>query len=95
MDSTFLPKLASDNVDGRHIRMVPPLIAASVTFSQPRSLCALALDFSTVRQALSRRTPWSAHPEVAEFVNIDEDKRFSMISMFPNKCDLYRAIRLH
>ena len=60
-----------------------PLMAASVTLSQPRSLCALALDFSTVRQALSRRTPWSAHPVVAEFVKIDEDKMFLMISMFP------------
>ena len=39
-----------------------PLMAASVTLSQPRSLCALAFDFSTVRQALSSRTPWSAHP---------------------------------
>ena len=56
-----------------------------VTFSHPRSLWEFAWLFLTVRQALSRRTPWAAHP--ARWPCPGREKpgmsRSSSLNMFP------------
>ena len=61
LDVKFCPNNSWCPLPGGHSSLTA-LTAASVIFSQPRSLWELAFFSRTVRQAFRRRTPWSAQP---------------------------------